>query len=196
MKQSNKTFMVLFYAPWCGHCQNFKPQYEAAAKHLNGIVPLVAVDCTNQKTQELCARYNVTGYPSVKLFNSKSSKRPIDYMGGRTKNDVVRYVKMEMRTSFVPAKTVEEFTNQIAKINEGNSKIIALLINNSTVPMQVYKICNLNDNFTCVVKTHLDKSDIKPISSALHVQHNKLSNDKNKCQIINDTSLQNVKKLL
>jgi thiol-disulfide isomerase/thioredoxin len=31
---SDKEFLIMVYAPWCGHCKAIKPAYEAVAKSL------------------------------------------------------------------------------------------------------------------------------------------------------------------
>lgn len=38
--------MIEFYAPWCGHCKALAPEFDKAAKALEGIVKLGAVDMT------------------------------------------------------------------------------------------------------------------------------------------------------
>lgn len=43
---SEDIWLVEFYAPWCGHCKKMTPEFEKAAKALEGIVKLGAVDMT------------------------------------------------------------------------------------------------------------------------------------------------------
>eukprot|EP00929_Paragymnodinium_shiwhaense_P078620 TRINITY_DN40773_c0_g1_i1.p1 TRINITY_DN40773_c0_g1~~TRINITY_DN40773_c0_g1_i1.p1 ORF type:complete len:510 (+),score=101.76 TRINITY_DN40773_c0_g1_i1:62-1531(+) len=82
--------LVEFYAPWCGHCKQFAPEYAAAAKQLqqaNPPVPLAKIDATVEvKSAE---EYNVRGYPTVRFFVDGKDQ---EYTGGRTSQSVVTWV--------------------------------------------------------------------------------------------------------
>lgn len=83
--KSKDIWIVEFFAPWCGHCKALEPEYEQAAKNLKGQVKLGKVDATVE--QELAARFDVRGYPTVKVFGygeGKSYKSAYDYPGERT----------------------------------------------------------------------------------------------------------------
>uniref|UniRef100_A0A336KFI3 CSON002835 protein n=1 Tax=Culicoides sonorensis TaxID=179676 RepID=A0A336KFI3_CULSO len=82
--------LVMFYAPWCGHCKRTKPEFVKAAEKFvdDPRIELAAVDCT--KYQALCGVYNVKGYPTIKYFNYLKNVR--DYSGGRTEADFVKFL--------------------------------------------------------------------------------------------------------
>uniref|UniRef100_A0A7S1C2N5 Sulfhydryl oxidase n=1 Tax=Corethron hystrix TaxID=216773 RepID=A0A7S1C2N5_9STRA len=66
----DKTSVVMFYAPWCGHCRHFKPTMLDAAKRIPEEVaePLAfyGVSCT--VNNEACRSYSVRGYPMLAGF--------------------------------------------------------------------------------------------------------------------------------
>jgi len=64
--------IVVFYAPWCGHCKQLAPAYEMAARILNGVVKFVSVDATVH--QGLAQKYGTT----IKVFGA-DKKKPTDY---------------------------------------------------------------------------------------------------------------------
>ncbi|KAJ2712227.1 hypothetical protein H4R19_002863 [Coemansia spiralis] len=85
-RTSQPTF-VKFYAPWCGHCQSLAPEYERAAARTRGIARFYAVNCDEDANRGLCARHNVEGFPTLKVFTDKRTKRgrrrAVDYQGAR-----------------------------------------------------------------------------------------------------------------
>ncbi|KAK7092365.1 protein disulfide-isomerase A5-like [Littorina saxatilis] len=111
--KKRKHALIMFYAPWCGHCKKAKPEFMAAAEKFkdDGKVMFGAVDCTTQ--QGVCSAHDVTGYPTFKYFNyMKNSQK---YMGGREENDFINFMKDPLSPSPSPppaqAKPEEEWVD-------------------------------------------------------------------------------------
>ncbi|OQS01926.1 disulfide-isomerase [Thraustotheca clavata] len=83
---SKGVWMVEFYAPWCGHCKNLAPEWKKAAKALDGIVNVAAVDCDQHK--DLAGKYGVQGFPTIKIFGDNKNS-PQDYQGERSAKAIV-----------------------------------------------------------------------------------------------------------
>jgi protein disulfide-isomerase A6 len=87
--ESDQLWLIEFYAPWCGHCKKLAPEYEKAAKALEGIVNIGAVDMTTDG--EAGRPYEVSGYPTIKFFGTDKSS-PLPYEGERKKNGIIDYL--------------------------------------------------------------------------------------------------------
>ncbi len=68
MLQSNEDWLVQFMAPWCGHCQRLKPEWEEAAKQLKGDFKLGIVDATQESG--LASTYGVKVRTLLRLRDS------------------------------------------------------------------------------------------------------------------------------
>ncbi|KAL4228418.1 Protein disulfide-isomerase A5 [Mactra antiquata] len=111
--KKKKHALVMFYAPWCGHCKKAKPEYTRAAEQLKGDskVALAAMDCTVHRST--CTTHDVSGYPTFKYFNyGKNSQK---YMGGREEPDFIKFMKdpLNTDTSAPPAPSQEEHWSDV-----------------------------------------------------------------------------------
>ncbi|XP_011160406.1 protein disulfide-isomerase A6 homolog [Solenopsis invicta] len=82
---SDHIWIVEFYAPWCGHCQQLTPEYDKAATALKGVVKVGAVNADEHKS--LGSKYGVRGFPTIKIFGL--DKKPEDYNGPRSAAGIV-----------------------------------------------------------------------------------------------------------
>ncbi|KAK2765369.1 hypothetical protein FQN54_008215 [Arachnomyces sp. PD_36] len=90
--QSNHTTILEFYAPWCGHCKNLQPAYEKAAKNLEGLAKVAAINCDEDTNKGFCGQMGVQGFPTLKIVTptKKAGKPSIeDYQGPRTAKGIV-----------------------------------------------------------------------------------------------------------
>ena len=89
--------LVMFYAPWCGHCKNFKPIFSTlAAERLDSYLKeghgwkLAAVDCVEHP--DICKEdgLSITGYPTIKVVDG--GEFTINYSKKRTLEDMRRFL--------------------------------------------------------------------------------------------------------
>ncbi|KAF3154480.1 protein disulfide-isomerase precursor [Orbilia oligospora] len=89
-----KDVLVEFYAHWCGHCKALAPKYEELGKlyfdnpEFAKKVVIAKVDATLNDVPD-----EIQGFPTIKLFAAGKKGSPIDYQGGRTVEDFVKFIK-------------------------------------------------------------------------------------------------------
>tara|TARA_B100001758_G_scaffold171495_2_gene148441 strand:+ start:40852 stop:41280 length:429 start_codon:yes stop_codon:yes gene_type:complete len=94
-KSQNSKLFTLFYANWCGHCKNMKPQWESAANKVNtNGVKMVMVDLGDKDDaaqEQLRKDYNIRGYPTI--VDIENGEKTNDYSGERSESALVEHAK-------------------------------------------------------------------------------------------------------
>lgn len=96
--------VALFYAPWCGHCKTFKPEFKKAMETLDGkvskhpklsgkTVRFTMIDCDEESNKAIATKYGINGYPTVKVF--KDDGDDIEFDGGRSEAGIRKYLAID-----------------------------------------------------------------------------------------------------
>ncbi len=95
-----QNMVVLFYAPWCGHCKRFKPEYEKfahkkkIAKHVH--VCALNLDKFPKAIEGTPFEKKIQGFPTV-MFCKPNIQH--EYVGDRTTVGLVSFAKQFFRSS-------------------------------------------------------------------------------------------------
>jgi thiol-disulfide isomerase/thioredoxin len=82
--------IVLYFAPWCKFCVEFKPVWEELKGRVGDGVRFMEVDGSDHP--ELMKFMNVRGFPSIVMY--KDGKEISRYAGKRTLESLIEFIKL------------------------------------------------------------------------------------------------------
>jgi len=121
-KIATGTWLVKFYAPWCGHCKRLAPTWDELASQVKGRFNVAKVDCTVETGS--CS--DIRGYPTIKLFHNGEAT---PYNGPRTIDAFADFVREKtggaeaLGEQAKPDEVLPEKKDAVVE-NEGNVVIL------------------------------------------------------------------------
>lgn len=147
--------MVEFYAPWCGHCQKFVPEYAKAALKLAQTRPeikLCKIDATVEK--EAAKKYEVRGYPTI-LFFIKGRKNPIQFVYANAAPVIVNWILERAGPASQQINDVESAEKIIA-----DNEVVAFFFGSSTSEA-FSKFIDVSNDMDKIVYANTDNQALK-----------------------------------
>ena len=83
-----KPVLIDFYADWCGPCKMMSPVLKQVKDNLGERVSIIKIDV--DKNQELAAKYQVRGVPTLMLF--KNGKQLWRQSGVIQKDEIINII--------------------------------------------------------------------------------------------------------
>jgi len=91
--EDKNTIIKMYYAPWCGASVGFMPEWkklENIVKTNYNNVKTETIDCElNETNTSICQKENITGYPTIKIFNGDNNAR--EFSGRREADEILRF---------------------------------------------------------------------------------------------------------
>lgn len=83
--------LMLLRMEGCPYCVKIMPDWEAAKTENNTDVVMSDYERSEKKGEEMCKKYNVTGFPTILLLNGENNATVYD--GERTKEGFLKALK-------------------------------------------------------------------------------------------------------
>ncbi|OGH99760.1 MAG: hypothetical protein A2104_07980 [Candidatus Melainabacteria bacterium GWF2_32_7] len=71
----DKPVVINFYVDWCHFCKGFAPVLDTLRQQYDSKYSFVFVNCDDPKNELLKKNFNISGYPTLFLFDKKKNKK-------------------------------------------------------------------------------------------------------------------------
>ena len=96
---NGKKLIVLFYAPWCGHCKKMMPEWDKLAAKLQGDPSVEVVKVNSDEEVEKAKKEGVQTYPTIMMYKDGNK---VPYKGERTAEAIEQFVSAAQINRLVP----------------------------------------------------------------------------------------------
>nr|XP_045605922.1 protein disulfide-isomerase TMX3-like isoform X1 [Procambarus clarkii] len=111
--REDTTWLIMFYAPWCGHCKKLEPVWNHVAHALYGTdIRVGRVDCT--RFTAVATEFVIKGFPTIMYI--KGETRHV-YKGDRVKEDIVGFA---LRMAAPPIQHIQSYRHLKDTIDRGD----------------------------------------------------------------------------
>lgn len=165
--------MVEFYNAFCGFCIRYAPTWKEFAADVHawqGVVQVAAVDCSVDDNNDLCRKFEVMAYPTVRYFPPHYADLP-KHFGVNTEGHNSQSLRKQL-VEFVRNETnpPSHWPNLKAVIDTHANALFSQLPNSVELIFLIYS----HGNATVATEVILDLHAIKRISIR-HVESNEIA---------------------
>jgi len=94
LQPGSRGVVVMFFAPWCGHCKTLEPIWNEIMSNFDGINGLKLLKVNGDENQELVQKHGVQGFPTIKYCpGGLNDPNSVPYNGDRSPQSIMEFLQ-------------------------------------------------------------------------------------------------------
>ena len=149
LKAKNEGFVLLVYAPWCGHSRALLPEVERAASLTAGKIGFAKADGT--VADDVATKLDIKGYPTL-LFVRRGDGPPVEYQGVRKADDVLKWAQSMLKPSVTTLASADELSKWTAQ--KKTTSLVLFVADEGAAEAEAFRgVAAAEPNLPCAVST-------------------------------------------
>ena len=164
-------WMVLYYAEWCGHCNEMKPEWKKVVEKMGKSKTVNVADVESAHIGELADKPQVEGFPTIKMYNN--GKEVANFKDDRVADKMEKFALSNSRVRKTSKKAAEPSPPSAIRVNDVANSLI-----------------KINDELDGPVK-HQPEVISEPAQETINLFDNMMNNKKMNNKMMNNKMMNN-----